>query len=143
MMARLLVGEEDLVVRLSWREVPAARRRSVRVPLSAVRRVSEETSWWRVLRGWPSGGRWVPERFCVGTWRQPSGPDFVAVRPGTPAVVIETVARRPFARLSVSVPDAAAAVREIESRLRLDRPPGAPAPAPTPRSGSSRWHPPP
>jgi hypothetical protein len=108
-MARLVVDGEDAVVRLTWREGLVARRREVRVPLAAVKGVRVEPDWWRALRGTPLTGRCRPGRWCVGERRHPLGRDFVAVRAGVPVVIVDLWRPVPFARLAVSVPDAAVA----------------------------------
>ncbi|KES04044.1 hypothetical protein BU52_27590 [Streptomyces toyocaensis] len=109
-----------LVVRLSWRETLIARRRAVRVPLSEVRAAGLEHDWWRALRGTPVTGRCRPGRFCVGEREHPLGRDFVAVRAGAPAVVVDLRHPVPFVRLAVSVPDAAGAVATLRRLLGRD-----------------------
>ncbi|MGW0628885.1 hypothetical protein [Streptomyces sp. NPDC002758] len=116
-MTRLLVDGGDLVVRLTWAERLVARRREVRVPRAAVRRVTVEPDWWRALRGERRTGRWLPDRFCVGEWRHPDGLDFVAVRERGPVVVVDLGPTAPFARLTVSASDAESVVRAIRQAL--------------------------
>ncbi|WP_216373015.1 hypothetical protein [Streptomyces tailanensis] len=113
-MARILVKDDDLVVRLSWRETAAAHRGSVRVPLAAVSRVTVEPDWWRALRGVALHGVWIPGVLCAGT----RGPGRTGLR-GGPARrardVRRTAPTAPFRLLAVSVRDDAEATAE---RLR-------------------------
>ncbi|MCC5477877.1 hypothetical protein ACFV2N_20000 [Streptomyces sp. NPDC059680] len=104
-MARILVDGDDVVVRLSWWQRAAARRGDVRVPLAAVCRVTVEAAWWRALRGDRQRGTWIPGGWSIGTRGHAGGTDFVALRPGRPAVVLELRPSAPFRLLAVSVPD--------------------------------------
>ncbi|MEW2623278.1 hypothetical protein [Streptomyces sp. NPDC048106] len=115
-MARMLVDGDDVVVRLALRERAAARHRDVRVPLTAVRRVTVEADWWRALRGVPRRGVAVPGVRCVGTRRHQAGVDFVVVRSGEPVVCVELRPPAPFRLLSVSAPTPAKA-RAMALRL--------------------------
>lgn len=103
-MARMFVEGEDLVVHLSWREMAAARRGNVRVPLAAVCRVTVEANWWRALRGGRQRGLWIPGARCIGTRSHHAGMDFVVIRPGRPVVCVELRPGAPFRLLAVSVP---------------------------------------
>ncbi|MEV5973427.1 hypothetical protein [Streptomyces sp. NPDC051921] len=121
-MTRVAVEGDEVVVRLGPRETLAARRRTVRVPVRALRGVGVETSWWRVLRGEAGPGRWLPGH-CVGTRHGPDGTDFVAVRSDGPALYMDLAADAPFRRVAVSVPHPA----ETERALRVLMP-GEPEP---------------
>ncbi|WP_063782297.1 hypothetical protein [Streptomyces vietnamensis] len=126
-VAHLLVQNDDVVVRLSWREALLVRRKGVRVPLGDVREAWVEPDWWRALRGTVARGRWRPGRFCTGTRRHADGVDFVAVRAPGPVAVVELFPGRRFARLAVSTVDsdgAVQAVRLAARRHRGDRRPG-------------------
>jgi hypothetical protein len=112
-MARLTVDGDEVVVRLSGRERLLAHRGRVRVPLAQVRAASVEPDWWRVLRGEPHPGHFLPDRFCVGAWEHPGGRDFVAVHAHGPVVLVELEPPAPFARLAVSADDAEATVASI------------------------------
>lgn len=103
-MARVAVQGEELIVRLSWWEKVAARRGNVRVPLAAVEKVTVEPSWWRVLRGTPGRGVWIPDTLCLGVREQAGTQDFVAIRPrrGAVACIDLRPATSPFARIAVS-----------------------------------------
>ncbi|MER7837544.1 hypothetical protein ABTY98_16945 [Streptomyces sp. NPDC096040] len=116
-MARLTVDGDEVVVRLGGRERLLAHRGRVRVPLAQVRAASVEPDWWRVLRGEPHPGHFLPDRFCVGAWEHPGGRDFVAVHGHGPVVLVELEPSAPFARLAVSADDAEATVAAIRRTL--------------------------
>lgn len=101
-MARMHDEGDDLVVRLAWWEKAAVRRRVVRVPLAAVRRVTVEPDWWRALRGLHERGICIPGTLCLGTRSHQAGMDFVAVRPGRPVVCVELWPSAPFRLLAVA-----------------------------------------
>lgn len=114
-MARLLVKDDDLVVRLSWWEKAAARHADVHVPLAATRRVRVERDWWRALRGVERRGVSIPGALYAGTRRHRRETDFVAFRPGAPVVCIDMGPDSPFKLLSVSVTAPEAAARWLRS----------------------------
>ncbi|MFI9583608.1 hypothetical protein ACIHCQ_17560 [Streptomyces sp. NPDC052236] len=120
-MARVVVEGTDIVVRLSWWEKVAARRREVRVPVSALRQVHIEPDWWRALRGEAGKGAWIPARVCVGTRQLPEGKDFAAVRAAGPVLCVELLPSAPYSRLAVSVRDPAAAMRALLPLVPRDR----------------------
>lgn len=129
-MARLLIDGDDLVVRLSWSERLRARRREVRLPGAVIKDARIEPDWWRALRGAPERGPRLPAR-CLGEWRHPRGRDFVALRSGYPAVLVDlwpTPSTAPLARIAVSVPPAEA--DELLGTLRRWRVPERPASPP-------------
>lgn len=117
-MARVVVDGEDVVIRLAPREALPVRRREVRVRSADVRAVRVEPDWWRTLRGTPLGGRCRPGRWCVGERLHPLGRDFVAVRAGVPAVVLDLSRPVPFTRLAVSVADAEQVAETLRRRVR-------------------------
>ncbi|MEU6880405.1 hypothetical protein [Streptomyces sp. NPDC046712] len=130
-MARVALEGAEIVVRLSPRETLAARRRQVRVPLSALREVRVEPDWWRALRGLRGRGLWIPDRLCVGTRVLPDGEDFAVIKPGDPVLCVELRRDAAFRRLAVSDPDPERAVRELRpfvptDRLGRDEPTGLP-----------------
>ncbi|WP_233228113.1 hypothetical protein [Streptomyces sp. BSE7-9] len=84
-----------------------------------------EPDWWRAMRGTPVVGRCRPGRFCVGEREHVLGRDFVAVRAGVPAVVLDLRPPAPFVRLAVSVPDAAEAARTLRPGGDADEEGGA------------------
>ncbi|MER6031108.1 hypothetical protein [Streptomyces sp. NPDC001851] len=112
-MTRPHIDGGDLVVRLPWRWAPAARRRTVRLPLEFVDEVRVEPHWWRAVR--PRAGRryrFRPGRWCVGELEHTRGRDFAALHARGPVLVVTTFGRdAPYARLAVSTssPEADAA----------------------------------
>jgi hypothetical protein len=123
-MARLVVGGQELLVRLSGPERLLVRRlRGLRIPLAAVRDAVVEPDWWRALRGLPRSGRWLPDRFCVGEWRHPGGVDLVAVREHGPVVVVDLwPGSAPYVRLVVSACDPEGVARAIRQVARPSGP---------------------
>ncbi|MFD7443871.1 hypothetical protein [Streptomyces sp. NPDC059909] len=106
-MAQLVADGDELVVRLAWWEKIVARRSSLRVPLVTVGSVAVQPDWWRALRGSRARGLSVPGGLCLGVWSHHDTQDFVAVRPRRGAVVCVALYRgAPFARISVSAPQA-------------------------------------
>lgn len=124
-MARLVVENQDVVVRLSWREALAARRKTVSVPVNAVWEARVEPDWWRSLRGRAERGHSSPGHSAVGTWRHADGLDFVAVRAGSPVAVVDLLPGRAFSRLSVSMPDPDGAVQVVRLAVLAARRAGA------------------
>ncbi|MET9324429.1 hypothetical protein ABZX75_30360 [Streptomyces sp. NPDC003038] len=116
-MARVVVQETSIVVRLSWWEKLLARRREVRVPLHALRRVYIQPDWWRALRGSCGRGVWIPARRCVGVRHLGEVKDFVAVRADAPVLCVELGAPAAFSRLAVSDPHPQEALRALERRV--------------------------
>ncbi|MFJ2190033.1 hypothetical protein ACIOJE_19195 [Kitasatospora sp. NPDC087861] len=116
-MARLVVKGDDLIVDLSWWEKAAARRRDVRVPVSAIHQVSVEPDWWRALRGVRGRGTWIPGALFYGVRPHPQGKDFsaVRVRARRPAVCVDLWHSSPYARLAVTDPDPDSTVRAIRT----------------------------
>ncbi|MFJ3977133.1 hypothetical protein [Streptomyces sp. NPDC090021] len=126
-MAHVTVEGGEVVVRLGLREGLAARRRQVRVPVSALREVHVERSWWRVLRGRAGSGTWSPGR-CSGVRNRPDGEDFVAVKAESAVLCLELAEGAPFRRVAVSVPDPERAERTVHDAM-----PQEPGPEPGPR----------
>ncbi|MCX5208216.1 hypothetical protein OG689_02650 [Kitasatospora sp. NBC_00240] len=120
-MARLVVEGDELVVALSWWERPAAHRRDVRVPVSAIRQVTVEPDWWRALRGMRGRGTWIPGVLSIGTRTYPGGTDFAAVRARgrRPVVCVDLEGPSPCARLAVTDPDPAATARAVRAAAGL------------------------
>lgn len=115
-MAHVTVEGAEVVVRLGLREGLAARRRQVRLPVSALREVRVERSWWRVLRGRAGHGTWSPGR-CSGVRNRPDGEDFVAVRAESTVLCLELDAGAPYRRVAVSVPDPERAERAVRAAM--------------------------
>ncbi|MHC3469508.1 hypothetical protein ACYF6T_12405 [Streptomyces sp. 7R007] len=103
-VVRLSADGGDLVVRLPWRWVPAARCREVRMPLACVDEVRVEPHWWRALRPRPGRRyRFRPGRWCVGELEGGRSRDFVAVRAQGPVLVVSAFGPdAPYGRLAVS-----------------------------------------
>ncbi|MEV7075828.1 hypothetical protein [Streptomyces sp. NPDC093990] len=121
-MTRLYVNGCDLVVRLPWRWAPAARCRSVRLPLECVEEVRVESHWWRAVRPRPGRRyRFRPGRWCVGEMEHARGRDFPALRARGPVLAVTAPGRDTFTRLVVSTrdPEADAAwLRQAVARNR-------------------------
>ncbi|MEV8306476.1 hypothetical protein AB0P36_03720 [Streptomyces flavidovirens] len=120
-MARIVLDDSDIVIRLPWWEQLAARRREVRVPFSALREVRIEPDWWRALRGVAGKGAWIPARRCVGVRHLGDGRDFVSVRADGPVLCVELRRWAPFRRLAVSDPHPEEAMRKLQPFVPRDR----------------------
>ncbi|MDO0911263.1 hypothetical protein QQM39_10475 [Streptomyces sp. DT2A-34] len=124
-MARIHTDGDRLVIRLAWWEKAAARRGDVRVPLTAVRRVTVEPDWWRALRGTHRRGICIPGKLCIGTRGHPDGEDFAAVRPGRPVVCVELWPSALFRLLAISAradPEAEATAERLRRAApKIDR----------------------
>jgi hypothetical protein len=104
-VARVEIGEDSLTVRLSPLQRTLSFTRTVRVPLSSIRRTSVAESKWLALRGWRSAGVAMAGVIAIGTRRHGTGWDFTAVDRHHDAVLIELNSGR-FEQLLISVPDA-------------------------------------
>lgn len=120
-MARVVVKANEIVVRLSWWEKAAARRREVRVPVSALRQVHIERDWWRALRGVTGKGTWIPARLSMGVRHFGEETDFAAVRADGPVLCVELRRSAPFSRLAVSVSDPEETMRDLLPLVPRDR----------------------
>ena len=112
-MASLAPENGELVLRLSRREKLGALHGDLRVPLSAVERVSVSPAPFRELKGMRAPGAGLPGVIALGTWRYPGGKDLVALYRRKPGVIVELRDAR-YRRLLVSADDAdeiAAAIR--------------------------------
>lgn len=113
-MARVVAADATLTVHLSAFEKLAALSGDVTVPLSSVRQAAVEPRPWGALRGVRSPGTGLPWLMAYGTRRHHGGRDFTAVVGGRPTLRIDLdPARAPYGRLTVSVNDAQATLREI------------------------------
>ena len=103
-MAHLAIRDEELIVELAWWEKLATRRRNVTVPLTAVENVTVEPAWWRVLRGAPGRGIWIPDTLYLGVRERDGASDFLAIRPGQGQVTCVDLrpTGSPFHRVAVS-----------------------------------------
>ncbi|MFF8598042.1 hypothetical protein ACF065_05340 [Streptomyces sp. NPDC015232] len=137
-VTRVTVEGSRIVVRLGLREALAARRRTVRVPVAALRALGVEPSWWRVLRGEAARGVWRPGH-CVGLRHGPAGTDFVAVRAEEPALWMELGPESRFALVAVSVPNPEHTARALRVHLPAEPlVPGEPAPSGLPAEPGRR-----
>lgn len=112
-MATLDVHGDHLHLSLSGRERVAALHGDVVAPLSAVRSARATEDPFGELRGIRAPGLALPRRVAIGTWRGRGTKDFVVVRRGQPAVIVELGEHAPFDRLVVGASDA----RERAARI--------------------------
>lgn len=113
-MARLVIENGELVVRLSRREKLGALHGDVRIPLGAVESVRVSARPFRELRGIRAPGTGMPGVIALGTFRGRKGKVFAAIYRRRPAVVVD-LRDGPFRQVLVSVDDAdavAAAIRQ-------------------------------
>jgi uncharacterized protein len=103
-MARLVVEGDELVVRLGLGEKFWAFHTDIRVPLSAVRRVSVPEHPLAELRGWRMAGTGIPGLAVLGTRRHAGGFDFVALRGQLRALQVDLNGPPRWQRIVVSVP---------------------------------------
>ena len=89
-MARVEVHSDRVVIRLTASERFAAmRRRDVVLDRSAISSAIVTDDPWVWVRGVRAPGAALPGRLAAGTWRNFTGRDFVLVRRGRKAVVID------------------------------------------------------
>lgn len=129
-MARVEVHPGKLVIRLTTAEKTLSmRRRDIVLDRDAITSAVITDDPWVWLRGVRSPGTLVRGKRAVGTWRALGGRDFVVVRGGRPAVVIDLEVPEgadedhgwvgefdPFARVILSTSHSAELIRA----LRLD-----------------------
>jgi hypothetical protein len=115
-MAELVLDGDALEVRLRGWERAAAFHGDVAVPLSAVREIAVDPDPWAMLRGIRAPGTGFPGVIAYGVRRMTGDrPDFAAILGRKPAVRVELDAPAQFARLLVTVPDAAATVAGLQA----------------------------
>lgn len=114
-MAQLVVDGDELVVVLKVTEKVAAFHGNVRVPLTAVRRVSAPDNAWVQLRGWRMAGIGIPGLVALGTRRHGQGYDFTAVHRQRPTVQVDLNGPPRWQRLLVSVDEG------VEAHAEADR----------------------
>jgi hypothetical protein len=122
-MARLEVAGDRVEVVLSQLERLGALRGDVSVAVEDVADVCVSEAPFGRLRGLRAPGTGVPGVLALGTWRYRGGKDFVAVRRGRPAVILDVRPGGEFRRLIVSVDDAvrtAAGIRAAVSAVSLE-----------------------
>jgi hypothetical protein len=131
-VATVIVQRDDLVVALNPLEKLAALRGDVRVPLSAVRAVLVEPYPWLAMRGIGAPGTGLPGVIAYGVRRMTRDRnDFAALIAGRSAIRVELDAPASFARLLVSVDDAAsvaASIRAAAAAAGVRRPSGLAVP---------------
>jgi hypothetical protein len=121
-MAQLEVKADDVIVHLSRVEALAACRREVRVPVRCVTMVHVEESPMAVVSLLRLPGLAWPGAFAYGSRRQHGCHEFVVVRAGLPAVVLDARGAV-WDRVVVSHRDAVEIAAELASLL-LGRGPG-------------------
>ena len=121
-MAHITVDLTDVVVHLTAAEAIAACRRSVKVPMSALRMVHVEESPLVGLARWRLPGLACPGLFVIGSRRRHGQRGFAAVRAGRPAVVLDAEGAA-WDRVVVSDARAVETAAELASLL-LGRAPG-------------------
>ncbi|GAA5146451.1 hypothetical protein GCM10025768_05090 [Microbacterium pseudoresistens] len=89
-MVTLLLDRTRLEVVLSPIErAMTFHRENIRVDRDAIRKVQLTDDAWTWLRGVASPGTHIPGALAAGTWKGPSGDDFVLIRRRRPSVVID------------------------------------------------------
>jgi hypothetical protein len=121
-MAHITVDLNDVVVHLTALESAAAWRRSVTVPISALRMVHVEESPLVGLPMWRLPGVACPGLFVLGSRRRHGRREFAAVRAGRPAVVLDAEGAA-WERVLVSDARAVETAAQLASLL-LGRAPG-------------------
>ncbi|GEL16791.1 hypothetical protein [Pseudonocardia asaccharolytica] len=116
-MAVLRRDGQDLVLELTVGEKVWGLHGDVRVPMSAVRRVTVADKPLAAVRGLRAPGLAVPGRTKIGTWRRRGGKSFAVVRSGRPAVRV-ALAGAPFEELLVSVDEPERVARELRGGRR-------------------------
>jgi hypothetical protein len=110
-----VVEGDQLVVRLRAAEKVWAFHTDVRVPLSAVCRVTSPDNIWTELRGWRMAGIAIPGLVALGTRRHGQGFDFTAVHRQRPTVQVDLDGPPRWRRIVVSVDDG------LDARAEADR----------------------
>jgi hypothetical protein len=119
-MARLEVAGDRVEVVLGQLERLGALRGDVSVAVKDVAGVHVTEAPFGRLRGLRAPGTGVPGLLALGTWRYRGGKDFVAIRRGRPAVIVDVRPGGEFRQLIVSVDDAertAAGIRAAVSAV--------------------------
>ncbi|MGO1538434.1 MAG: hypothetical protein ACTHZ9_02120 [Leucobacter sp.] len=89
-MARIEIHEDRVVVQLTAAEkILALRRQDIVIDRDAISSAVITNDPWVWLRGVRSPGTRVARRQAYGTWRNLAGRDFVLVRSGRKAVVLD------------------------------------------------------
>lgn len=89
-MARIEVFADRLVIKLSAPErTLALRRREIVLSRERITSALISDDPWVWMRGVRSPGAHVPTKLAIGTWRSFSGTDFLLIRAGRPAIVLD------------------------------------------------------
>lgn len=118
-MASLRVHPDRLEVRLTASEsVLGFHRGAVVIPRSAVRSATITHDAWSWIRGVRVVGSGIPAALAIGTWKFHGGTDFLLVKAGRPALVLdlEVSDENPYARVILSTHQAA----ELVASLKLE-----------------------
>jgi hypothetical protein len=115
-MADLTAEGTNVVVRLEPLEALAAWRREVRVPIACLRMVHVEESPLPGLSLFRLPGMAWPGRFAIGSCGRRGQREFVAVRAGQAAVVLDAEGGN-WRRVVVSRPDAVAVAADLAALL--------------------------
>jgi len=113
-MAELQISPDSVVVVLSPAERVAALHGDVAVERACVAGVEATADGAGLVTGMRAPGLSVPGGVKLGTWRHDGVKDFVAVRPGRPAVAVRLTGAE-WDRLIVSVDDPDAVVARLET----------------------------
>ena len=119
-MVQLVVGTDEVHVRLSRGEKIGGLHGDLTVPLSQVRDVEAVAEPYRFVRGIRAPGLGVPGRTKIGTWRSQGRKTFAVARHGKPGVRIR-LQDNTFDQIVLSVPDGpglVAAVRKAAGAAR-------------------------
>jgi hypothetical protein len=133
-MARIEVHADRVVIRLTTSEKTLAlRRRDIVIDRSAITSALITNDPWIWISGVRAPGTHLPRRMAIGTWRTLTGKDFVLVRAGREAIVIDIDVPEEldedgiwvhefsaFSRVIISTTHAAELIRAL--RLRDDDP---------------------
>lgn len=129
-MARVEVHRDRVVIRFTAAEkVAAMHRNDLVLERAAITSAVITGDPWVWMRGVRHRGTHIPGKFAMGTWRSLSGTDFVIVREGREAVVLDLEGGQSegrgwvgefddYARVVISTVHAA----ELVQALRLDGP---------------------
>lgn len=113
-MVTLLLDSTQLEVVLSPVERALARRSEpVRVDRADIRRVQLTHDAWTWLRGVARPGTYVRGVIAMGRWSSAGGADFVVVRRGRAAVVVDLAGDAEFSRLVLTTAHGVALVQAL------------------------------
>lgn len=116
MATRLLIDDDHLVVRLSWRDRIFAMSRDARIPLSEIETIDSVDNGFAAVAGVRAPGLGVPAARKIGRWRQRSGTTLAVVRGRGPAIVV-TARTGSLRSIVVSDPQAIRRAAELSEHL--------------------------